>query len=161
MGPTSIRLPEAETPSRNSSNQPSKRRRELSLLEALILHPQVAHTARLTRELDPNEQVEARQRERRVVQACRFREARRDLAEAGISRTDLGEMACYCAIHILGDSSVETAQSGGESEEGRRPTPLGRVPARHAWVRGRPTGTSGAALRSRQPGLGFGASPSA
>ncbi len=33
----------------------------------------------------------------------------------------------YCAVHILDDSSVETAQSGGESEEGRRPTPLGRV----------------------------------
>ncbi len=28
------------------------------------------------------------------------------------------------------------AQSGGESEEGWRPTPLGRVPATQAWVRG-------------------------
>ncbi len=33
----------------------------------------------------------------------------------------------YCAVHNLGDSSYPTAQSGGESEEGRRSTPLGRA----------------------------------
>ena len=35
--------------------------------------------------------------------------------------------ASYCAVRRIGDSLSWTAQSGGESEEGRRPTPLGRV----------------------------------
>ena len=42
----------------------------------------------------------------------------------------------YCAVRKIGDRSPGTAQSGGESEEGRRPAPLGRVPATQAWVRG-------------------------
>jgi len=42
----------------------------------------------------------------------------------------------YCAVPKKGDSGPRTAQSGGESEEGRRPTPLGRVPATKEWVRG-------------------------
>jgi molybdopterin converting factor small subunit len=33
----------------------------------------------------------------------------------------------YCAVRKVGDTSPGTAQSGGESEEGRRPAPLGRV----------------------------------
>jgi addiction module RelE/StbE family toxin len=33
----------------------------------------------------------------------------------------------YCAVHKTGDSPPGTAQSGGESEEGRRPAPLGRA----------------------------------
>jgi len=32
----------------------------------------------------------------------------------------------YCAVPNKGDSVLRTAQSGGESEEGRRPAPLGR-----------------------------------
>ena len=36
--------------------------------------------------------------------------------------------ACpYCAVRITGDSPSRTAQSGGESEEGRGSAPLGRV----------------------------------
>jgi len=42
----------------------------------------------------------------------------------------------HCAVRKIGDMSPGTAQSGGESEEGRRPAPLGRVPATKAWVRG-------------------------
>ena len=42
----------------------------------------------------------------------------------------------YCAVRKIGDSPSRTAQSGGESEEGWRPAPLGRVPATQAWVRG-------------------------
>jgi hypothetical protein len=42
----------------------------------------------------------------------------------------------YCAVRKIGDSPSRTAQSGGESEEGRRAAPLGRVPAPQAWVRG-------------------------
>jgi len=33
----------------------------------------------------------------------------------------------YCAVRKIGDRSPGTAQSGGESEEGRRPAPLGRA----------------------------------
>jgi len=33
----------------------------------------------------------------------------------------------YCAVRKIGDRSPGTAQSGGESEEGRRSAPLGRV----------------------------------
>jgi|GEM_PF-4449281 hypothetical protein len=42
----------------------------------------------------------------------------------------------YCAVRKIGDSPSRTAQSGRESEEGRRSAPLGRVPATQAWVRG-------------------------
>jgi hypothetical protein len=37
------------------------------------------------------------------------------------------EIADYCAVRKIGDGIPETAQSGGESEEGRRPAPLGRA----------------------------------
>jgi hypothetical protein len=37
------------------------------------------------------------------------------------------EICGYCAVQKLGDTLHETAQSGGESEEGRRPAPLGRA----------------------------------
>ena len=33
----------------------------------------------------------------------------------------------YCAVRKIGDTPIGTAQSGGESEEGRRPAPLGGV----------------------------------
>jgi len=33
----------------------------------------------------------------------------------------------YCAVRKIGDSPSRTAQSGGESDEGRRSAPLGRV----------------------------------
>ena len=33
----------------------------------------------------------------------------------------------YCAVRKTGNSPSRTAQSGGESEEGRRSAPLGRV----------------------------------
>ena len=48
---------------------------------------------------------------------------------------DIAQRA-YCAVRNIGDSSSRTAQSGGESDEGRRSAPLGRVPATKAWVRG-------------------------
>ena len=34
---------------------------------------------------------------------------------------------CYCAVRKVGDTPNGTAQSGGESDEGRRPAPLGGV----------------------------------
>ncbi len=34
----------------------------------------------------------------------------------------------YCAVRKIGDAPNETAQSGGESDEGRRPATLGRGP---------------------------------
>ena len=40
---------------------------------------------------------------------------------------DLWQVRSYCAVRKLGDSPSRTAQSGGESEEGRRSAPLGRV----------------------------------
>jgi len=39
-----------------------------------------------------------------------------------------------CAVRTTGDGHHRTAQAGGESEKGRRPAPLGRVPAPAAWV---------------------------
>jgi hypothetical protein len=57
-----------------------------------------------------------------------------------------------------GDRTHGTAQSGGESEEGRRPAPLGRVPAPEAWVRGEgralaahPVQGRGPSPRTKQP----------
>ncbi len=47
-----------------------------------------------------------------------------------------GKPPTYCAVRKIGDSPSRTAQSGRESEEGRRPAPLGRVPATKGWVRG-------------------------
>jgi hypothetical protein len=43
-----------------------------------------------------------------------------------------------CAVRKIGDIPSRTAQAGGESEEGRRPAPLGRVPIPRpaGWVRG-------------------------
>jgi len=41
--------------------------------------------------------------------------------------SDAGRGYAYCAVHKIGDSLPGTAQSGGESEEGRRPAPLGRA----------------------------------
>jgi PAS domain S-box-containing protein len=38
-----------------------------------------------------------------------------------------GSNDIYCAVHEIGDSPSRTAQSGGESDEGRRSAPLGRV----------------------------------
>ncbi len=38
-----------------------------------------------------------------------------------------GSNDIYCAVREIGDSPSRTAQSGGESEEGRRSAPLGRV----------------------------------
>jgi hypothetical protein len=38
-----------------------------------------------------------------------------------------GKPPTYCAMRKIGDSPSRTAQSGGESEEGRRAAPLGRV----------------------------------
>jgi hypothetical protein len=53
-----------------------------------------------------------------------------------MSRIQAKDGVIYCAVRKIGDRSPGTAQSGGESEEGRRPAPLGRVPAPEAWVRG-------------------------
>ncbi len=57
----------------------------------------------------------------------------------------------YCAVHTTGNSPPETAQSGGESEEGRRPAPLGRVPATQAWVRGEGRALVACLVRARGP----------
>jgi hypothetical protein len=57
----------------------------------------------------------------------------------------------YGAVHKIGDSPPETAQSGGESEEGRRPAPLGRVPAPEAWVRGEGRELAGCLVQGRGP----------
>jgi hypothetical protein len=46
---------------------------------------------------------------------------------AGIQVRQAGSSQGYCAVHKIGDRSPGTAQSGGESEEGRRPAPLGRA----------------------------------
>jgi len=56
-------------------------------------------------------------------------------AQAGDIRTiqellghrDVKTTMIYCAVRKIGDSPSRTAQSGGESEEGRRPAPLGRA----------------------------------
>jgi hypothetical protein len=37
------------------------------------------------------------------------------------------DLEYYCAVRKIGDRSPGTAQSGGESEEGRRPAPLGSL----------------------------------
>ncbi len=59
----------------------------------------------------------------------------------------------YCAVRNIGDSPPGTAQSGGESEEGRRPAPLGRVPAPQAWVRGEGRALAARLVRVRGPSL--------
>jgi hypothetical protein len=47
-------------------------------------------------------------------------------------------------VHKIGDSLPGTAQSGGESEEGRRPAPLGRA-------RGEGRGLAACLVRVRGP----------
>ncbi len=59
----------------------------------------------------------------------------------------------YCAVRNIGDSPPGTAQSGGESEEGRRPAPLGRVPAPQAWVRREGRALAARLVRVRGPSL--------
>ena len=45
-----------------------------------------------------------------------------------------------CAVRRVSACGARTAQAGGESEAGRRPAPLGRVPAPATWVpRGGPS----------------------
>jgi len=68
----------------------------------------------------------------------------------------------YCAVRKIGDSPPRTAQSGGESAQGRRPALLGRVSATQAWMRGKgwalaagPVQGRGPSPRTKQRGGGY------
>ncbi len=56
----------------------------------------------------------------------------------------------YCAVHRTGDRPPETAQSGGESEEGWRPAPLGRVRGEGQAVAARLVQVRGPSPRTKQ-----------
>jgi hypothetical protein len=62
-------------------------------------------------------------------------------------RTPIGS---YCAVQKIGDSPPGTAQSGGESEEGRRPAPLGRARGEGRALAAHPVQWRGPSPRTKQ-----------
>ena len=57
-----------------------------------------------------------------------LRDLLRRQCTCGLGQNSEGNHSPYCAVCKIGGTPIGTAQSGGESEEGRRPTPLGRGP---------------------------------